>query len=96
MTLIDMSESNDTETVTKTITNLLLKHSYSLSSPGSNRKRKHKHGAHVRLSDDVKVARSQCKIAFGFWKQDHFLSIALCMVTIGYNAKIIVWFCVTS
>ena len=67
-----MSESNDTETVTKTITNLLLKHSYSLSSPGSNRNRKRKHGVYVRLPDDVKVARSQCKIAFDFWKQDQF------------------------
>ena len=67
-----MSESNDTETVTKTITNLLLKHSYSLSSYGSNRNRKRKHGVYVRLPDDVKVARSQCKIAFDFWKQDQF------------------------
>ena len=72
LTDFDMSESNDTETVTKTITNLLLKHSYSLSSPGSNRSRKRKHGLHVRLSDDVKVARSQCKIAFDFWKQGQF------------------------
>ena len=67
-----MSKSNDTETVTKTITNLLLKHSYSLSSPGSNCNRKRKHGVYVRLPDDVKVARSQCKIAFDFWKQDQF------------------------
>ena len=43
LTDFGMSESNDTETVTKTITNLLLKHSYSLSSPGSNRNRKRKH-----------------------------------------------------
>ena len=67
-----MSESNDTETVTKTITNLVLKHSYSLSSPGSNSNRKRKHGVYVRLPDDVKVACSQCKIAFDFWKQDQF------------------------
>ena len=67
-----MSESNDTETVTKTITNLLLKHSYSLSSPGSNCNRKRKHRVYVRLPHDVKVARSQCKIAFDFWKQDQF------------------------
>ena len=67
-----MSESNDTEPVTKAITNLLLKHLYSLSSPGSNRNRKRKHGVFVRLPDDVKVARSQCKIAFDFWKQDQF------------------------
>ena len=67
-----MSESNDTETVTKTITNLLLKHSYSLSSPFSNRSRKRKHGVYVRLPDDVKVVRSQCKVAFDFWKQDQF------------------------
>ena len=72
LTDFDISESNDTETVTKTITNLLLKHSYSLSSPGSNRNRKRKHGVYVRLPDDVKVARSQCKIAFSFWKQDQF------------------------
>ena len=72
LTDFDMSESNDTETVTKTVTNLLLKHSYSLSSPGSNRNRKRKHGVYVRLLDDVKVARSQCKIAFDFWKQDQF------------------------
>ena len=96
LTDFEMSESNDTETVTKTITNLLLKHSYSLSSPGSNRNRKRKHGVYVRLPDDVKVARSQCKIAFDFWKQDNFLSIALCMITIGQNTKIIVWLCVTS
>ena len=67
-----MSESNDSETVTKTITSLLLQHSYSLSSPGSNRNRKRKDGVYVRLLDDVKVARSQCKIAFDFWKQDQF------------------------
>ena len=72
LTDFDMSESNDTETVTKTITNLLLKHSYSLSSSFSNRSRKRKHGVYVRLPDDVKVARSQCKIAFDFWKQDQF------------------------
>ena len=65
-----MSESN--ETATKTITNLLLKHSYFLSSPGSNRNRKRKHRVYVRLPDDAKVARSQCKIAFDFWKQDQF------------------------
>ena len=70
--LFDMNESNATETVTKTITNLLLKHSYSLSSTGSNRHRKRKHGVYVRLPDDVKVARSQCKLAFDFWKQDQF------------------------
>ena len=60
LTDFDMSQSNDTETVTKTITNLLLKHLYSLSSPGSNRNRKRKHGIYVRLPDDVKVARVQC------------------------------------
>ena len=75
LTDFDMSESNDTETVTKIITNLLLKHSYSLSSPGSNRNRKRKHGVYVRLPDDVKVARSQCKIAFDFWKQDYRLAL---------------------
>ena len=26
----------------------------------------------------------------------NFLSIALCMITIGQNAKIIVWLCITS
>ena len=72
LTDFDMSKSNDTETVTKTITNLLLKHSYSLSSPGSNRNRKRKHEVYVRLPDDVKVAHSQCKIAFDFWKQGQF------------------------
>ena len=59
-------------TLAKTITNLLLKHSYSESSPGSNRNRKCKHGVYVRLPDDVKLARSQCKIAFDLWKQDQF------------------------
>ena len=67
-----MSQSNNTDTVTKTITTLLLQHSYSLSSPGSNCNRKRKHGVYVRIPDDVKVARSQCKIAFDFWKQDQF------------------------
>ena len=67
-----MSKLNDTETVTKTITNLLLKHSYSLSSLGSNRNRKRKHGVNVRLPYDANIARSQCKIAFDFWKQDQF------------------------
>ena len=43
-----------------------VKHSYNLSSPGSNRNRKRKHGVYVRLPDDVKVARCQCKIAFDF------------------------------
>ena len=84
LTHFDMSESNDTETVTKTITNLLLKRSYFLSSPGSNRNRKRKHGVYVRLPDDVKVARSQCKIAFDFGNKINFLSIALCMITIGH------------
>ena len=68
LTEFDMSESNDTKTVTKTITNLLLQHSYSLSSPGSNFNRKRKHGVYIRLPDDVKAACSQCKIAFDFWK----------------------------
>ena len=72
LTDFGMSESNDTETVTTTITNLLSKHSYSLSSPCSNRNRKRKHGVYVRLPDDVKVSRSQCKIAFDFWKQNQF------------------------
>ena len=79
-----MNESNDTKTVTKTITNLLLKRSYFLSSPGSNRNRKRKHGVYVRLPDDVKVARSQCKIAFDFGNKINFLSIALCMITVGH------------
>ena len=69
ITHFDMSESNYTETVTKTIANLLLKHSYSQSSPGSNRNRKREQGVNVRLPD-IKVARSQCKIAFDFGKQD--------------------------
>ena len=72
LTDFDWSESNDAGTVKKTITNLLLKHSYSLFPPGSNRNRKRKHGVYVRLPDNVKVARSQCKTAFDFWKQDQF------------------------
>ena len=56
----------------KTVTILLLKHSHSLFSPGSNHNRKRKHGVYVRHPDDVKVAHSQCKIAFDFWKQDQF------------------------
>ena len=72
LTDLDISESNGTATVTKTITNLLLKHLYSSSSPGSNHNRKRKHGVYVRLPDDVKVARSQYKIAFDFWKQGQF------------------------
>ena len=60
LTDFDMSESNDTETVTKTITNLLLKRSYSLSSPGSNRSRKLKHGVYVTLTDDVKLSVQNC------------------------------------
>ena len=43
LTDFDMSDSNDTKTVTKTMTNLLLKHLYFLSSRGSNRNRKRKH-----------------------------------------------------
>ena len=58
LTDFGMSKSNDTETVTTAITNLLLKLSYSLSSRSSNRNRKRKNGVYVRLSDDVKVARS--------------------------------------
>ena len=94
LTDFDMSESNDTATVTKTITNLLLKHSYSPFSPGSNRNRKRKHGVYVRLPDDVKVARSHCKIAFDFWKQDQFSVKNI--VHDNYYDKIIVWLCVTS
>ena len=96
LTDFDMSESNGTENVTKTITNLLLKHSYSLSSPGSNRNRKCKHGVYVRLLDDVKVAHSQCKIAFDFWKQDQFSVNSIVHDNYRSNAKIIVWLCVTS
>ena len=69
---LDLNESNETETVFNTITKLLLKHSYPLFPPGSNCNRKHKHGVYVRLPDDVKAARSQCKTAFDCWKQDQF------------------------
>ena len=48
----------------------MLKHTYSLFSPGSNRNRKRKHGVYVRLPDDVKATRSQCKTGFDYWKQD--------------------------
>ena len=33
---------------------------------------KRKQAVYVRLPDDVKFARSQCKIALDFWKQDQF------------------------
>ena len=69
---LDLNQSNETETVFNTIIKLLLKHSYPLFSPGSNRNRKRKHGVYVRLPDDVKAARSQCKTAFDCWKQDQF------------------------
>ena len=52
----DLNEWNETKTVSNTITKLLLKHSYPLFSPSSNRKRKH--GVSVRLSDDVKTAQA--------------------------------------
>ena len=58
LTKFDLSESNDAETVTETITNSLSKHSHSLFSPGSNVNRKRKHGVYVRLPDDDKVAPS--------------------------------------
>ena len=69
---LDLNQWNETETVFNTIIKLLLKHSYPLFSPGSNRNRKRKHGVYVRLPDDVKAARSQCKTAFDCWKQDQF------------------------
>ena len=50
----------------------MLKHSYPLFSPGSNRNRKSKHGVYIRLPDDVKAARSQCKTAFDYWTPDQF------------------------
>ena len=84
-----MSESDDTEAVTKTITNLLLKHSYSLSSPGSNRNRKRKHGV-------LKLHALSSKLPSISGNRINFLSVALCMITICQNAKIFVWLCVTS
>ena len=45
-----LSESNDTRTVTKTKANLLLQHSYSLFSPGSNCNRKRKHGVGNKIN----------------------------------------------
>ena len=69
---MDLNESNETETVSNTINKLLLKHSCPLFSPGSNCNRKCKRGVYVRLPDDVKAARSQCKTAFDSWKQDQF------------------------
>ena len=94
LTDIGMSESNDTETVTTTITNLLLKHSYSLSSPGSNRNRKRKHGVYVRLMIMLKLHALSAKLPSISGNKINFLLIALCMITIGQNAKI--WLCVTS
>ena len=49
----------------------MLKHSYPLFSL-ANGNRKRKHGVYVRLPDNVKAARSQCKTAFDYWKQDQF------------------------
>ena len=60
----DLNKSNETETVSNTIAKLLLKHSYPLFPPGSNRNRKRKHEFYVRLPDDAKAARSQCRTAF--------------------------------
>ena len=57
---LDLNEWNETDTVSNTITKLLLKHSYPLFSPGSNHNRKHKHGVYV------KAERSQCKTAFDY------------------------------
>ena len=93
---VDLNESNETETVSNTITKLLLKHSYPLSSPGSNRKRKRKHGVYVWLPDDVKAARSQRKTAFDHYtiNKINLLTVVLYMITIGQNAKIIAWLCV--
>ena len=87
---LDLNQSNETETVFNTIIKLLLKHSYPLFSPGSNRNRKRKHGVHVRLPDDVKVVR----LLLTAGNKINLLTIVLYMITIGQNAKIIAWLCV--
>ena len=63
----------------------MLKHSYPLFSCGSNRNRKRKHRVYVRLPDDVKAARSQCKTAFDYWKQDQFADSSI--VHDNYQSK---------
>ena len=96
LTDFDMSESNDTETVTKTITNLLLKHSYSLSplAPIATENVNMEFMSDSLMMSKLHVLSAKLPSISG--NKINFLSEALCMITIGQNAKIIVWFCVTS
>ena len=76
--LSDISESNipssiEPTALTETITDLLLKNSLSLVSPGPFCNKQRKHGVYyVSLPDEVKDSRTLCKEAFASWKQIEF------------------------
>ena len=67
---IDFSDSG--KAVDK-ISKLITHHSASLADPGVvTAKRKNKYNVYVRLPEDVKTARSHCKVAFASWKNNYY------------------------
>ena len=91
-----MSESNDTETATTTITNLPLNiHILCLPlAPVAT-----ENVSMEFMSDSLmmlKLHALSAKLPSISGNKINFLSIALCMIAIGQNAKIIVWLCITS
>ena len=68
--VIDFSDSR--KAVDK-ISELITHHSASLADPSVvTGKRKNKRNVYVRLLDDVKIARSHCKVAFESWKNNGY------------------------
>ena len=67
---IDFSDSG--KAVDK-ISKLITHHSASLADPiVVTAKGKNKRNVYVRLPEDVKTARSHCKVAFEFWKNNDY------------------------
>ena len=67
---IDVSDSGK---ATDKISKLITHHSASLADPGVvTAKRKNKRNVYVRLPEDVKTARSHCKVAFESWKNNNY------------------------
>ena len=91
---LDLNESNETETVSNTITKLLLKHSYPLFSLGSNRNRKRKHGVMSGFLMMLKPHALSTKLLLTTGSKINLLTTVLHMITIGQNTKIIPWLCI--
>ena len=73
---VDMCGLIDSKTAADKLSHMLIDNSLSLvSSVPSTRKKTIKKISYVKLSDDVKAARSMCRTAFGSWKNHDFPSV---------------------